>query len=536
MPAPAPAPMPVPAPPPAKKPAASKVPAKKGAAKKAPAKKKPAAKKAARKKKGKKKKEPVLPERLTAFQKELMRLMTEKVSLLEGLTDPYLYKMATESEYRGVDAQQTICREGDYGTTFWIVLGGMVKVLKRGADGQNQYIASIGRGSFFGEMGPMSAQPRAATCVAETECRLLEVPEETFFYFREASDQFREVIDTVYKERALITHLSIAPIFKGLGTTDLRKVADIAQLVTLDKDEVVVKENEPSVAFYLVRHGFLKVTKIKNNNEEIIAYLRDNTYFGEQSLLGGGKAVASVIAMSDVECVKIDQEAFLHLVSILPALKERQEMLAEHQITRLKEMKSVPDSGKMEVLIRKGLVQTRDALVIDTRKCTRCETCVHSCSAVHGGHALIQLTGMRVGDILFPASCYQCKTPECMLACRFGCITRDRSGQVYINEDTCTGCTLCSRGCPYGTLFMVDREEDEGEEKKGLFARIFASLARKKDPVEMEIAPQAQSKKKAKRLAVKCDQCMGHGFVACVYNCPTGAIKRVKSENLYELL
>ena len=85
-------------------------------------------------------------------------------------------------------------------------------------------------------------------------------------------------------------------------------------------------------------------------------------------------------------------------------------------------------------------------------------------------------------------------------------------------------------------MVKIAKDKEDAAEKKGLFARIFSSLARKKEPVEMEIAPQAQSKKKAKRLAVKCDQCMGHGFVACVYNCPTGAIERVKSEKLYELL
>jgi Fe-S-cluster-containing hydrogenase component 2 len=198
-------------------------------------------------------------------------------------------------------------------------------------------------------------------------------------------------------------------------------------------------------------------------------------------------------------------------------------------------MTAVPESGKMEVMIRRGLVQTREALVINTQKCTRCEMCVESCSAVHGGHPLIQLTGMRIGDLLLPASCYNCKTPECMLACRFGCITRDRAGQIYINEDTCTGCTLCSRKCPYGTIFMVDRDEDA--EERGFFARLFGFFAGTRESVDPRAdAEPAKSAQKAKRLAVKCDLCMGHGFTACVYNCPTGAIERVNPERLYEML
>lgn len=475
----------------------------------------------------------------TSKVSELLREMLSVmrgVPLFKDFSEDQLVRIGTESELRRMRTNETICREGEYGSVFWVILGGLVKVLKRGEDGKPIYIASLGQGNFFGEMGPMSAQPRSATCVAETDGFLLEVPEETFFFFRDKVPSFKKIIDDAYHARALITHLTIAPIFKGISRDALQAVVDAAKLVTVAKDAPITTEGQPSEAFYLVRHGYARVTRKKEDRDEIVAYLRDNTYFGEQALLGGGNEVASVTAMSELELVVIPRDAFEAVAARFPELAERRRILAAEQVERLKEIAAVPESGKMEVLIRRGLVQTREALVIHTEKCTKCELCVQSCSAVHGGHPLIQLTGMRMEDLLLPASCYNCKTPECMLACRFGCITRDRSGQIYINEDTCTGCTLCSRKCPYGTIFMVDREEEVAE--KGLFARIFGLFAKGETPPAPpapEEAP-ARSQKKAKRLAVKCDLCMGHGFTACVYNCPTGAIERVNPEKLYEML
>lgn len=515
---------------------------------------------------------PPPPPELDELTREMLHVM-RRVPLLEDLSEDLLVRIASESDLKKVRAGETVCREGECGSVFWVILAGLVKILKKDETGKSVKIVSLGEGSFFGEMGPMSAQPRTATCVAEVDGYLLEVPEETFFFFRDKVPSFKKQIDEAYRARALITHLTIAPLFKGISRATLQTVVDVSTLATVAKDRVVVAEGQASEAFYLVRHGYLRVTRRRGDREEIVAYLRDNTYFGEQALLGGGAEVTTVATMAECELVVISRDVFDIVSAKHPELDARRKLLGEKQQERLCAMTAVGDSGKMEVMIRRGLVQAREALVIDTKKCTKCEMCVQSCSAVHGGHPLIQLTGMRIGDLLLPASCYNCKTPDCMLACRFGCITRDRQGLIFINEDTCTGCTLCSRKCPYGTIFMVDREE-EGDEDQGFFKRVLGALRRRKEPVELAAPPEMPAKavagqggpppaerpsgapavaaatakapknqpdqpkgaKKAKRLAVKCDLCMGHGFTACVYNCPTGAIERVSPERLMEIM
>lgn len=67
---------------------------------------------------------------------------------------------------------EVICREGEKGEDFFVVLAGTVAV---SADdfGRAKPIASLGRGDFFGEMAVLARQPRSATCVAQGEVSLL---------------------------------------------------------------------------------------------------------------------------------------------------------------------------------------------------------------------------------------------------------------------------------------------------------------------------------------------------------------------------
>jgi CRP/FNR family cyclic AMP-dependent transcriptional regulator len=59
--------------------------------------------------------------------------------------------------------------EGDIGRALFIVEHGSVELLKRGADGVPQVLASAGRGDFFGEMALLEELPRSAAAMARTE-------------------------------------------------------------------------------------------------------------------------------------------------------------------------------------------------------------------------------------------------------------------------------------------------------------------------------------------------------------------------------
>jgi CRP/FNR family transcriptional regulator, cyclic AMP receptor protein len=76
-----------------------------------------------------------------------------------------LAEKATEVEYA---PRNTIVRQGEIGTGFFIVVEGRVNVVR---DGQS--LATLGPGEFFGELSVLDGQPRIAQVVAEEPTRCL---------------------------------------------------------------------------------------------------------------------------------------------------------------------------------------------------------------------------------------------------------------------------------------------------------------------------------------------------------------------------
>ncbi|MBC2655434.1 cyclic nucleotide-binding domain-containing protein [Pseudomonas sp. MSSRFD41] len=68
-----------------------------------------------------------------------------------------------------------IFHEGDAGSFMCIIHSGQVAVQKRGHDGQLVSVATLRSGRAFGEMAVLDGERRSATCVAATDCQLLNL-------------------------------------------------------------------------------------------------------------------------------------------------------------------------------------------------------------------------------------------------------------------------------------------------------------------------------------------------------------------------
>jgi CRP-like cAMP-binding protein len=74
-----------------------------------------------------------------------------------------------------VPAGKTIFSEGDPSDAMYLVLEGMVQVLKTDENGREQTVSIIVEGQSFGEIGLLVKQTRSATTAAGLESRLLKV-------------------------------------------------------------------------------------------------------------------------------------------------------------------------------------------------------------------------------------------------------------------------------------------------------------------------------------------------------------------------
>lgn len=441
-----------------------------------------------------------------------------------------------EGEFRVLAPKAVICREGEYTADFYVVLQGLVGVYKTTGETQ-KYLASLAVNAWFGEMSCMSNAPRAATVIAEADSVVLSIPRHTFMkiYGDKKSAGFKKTIDLLYRERALANHLSVVSLFRGIKESVLKKIADVAELVVHEKGDVIVKEGDPGDAFFLVRTGHAKVTR----GDEILAWLCENSFFGEVALVEDKPRGSTVTAFDRMDLVKIPKTPFLELLDQFPEVKtivlDRVRRIYEQEF--LTEGEAHARARAREIGTEHEVVKAGEALVIDMSKCTRCNMCVTGCVEAHEDRIpRIGKRGIQYGDLLLTSSCYNCKVPDCMLACKFGAIRRDRRGQVLIDPVACTGCSLCEPACPYGTIHMqslIGEDSDTLELKASpvtsFLSRIpgLSGLRKAKPAAKAEAEPAEEGGKKKLRLAVKCDLCAGRADMACIANCPCGAIERI---------
>ena len=100
----------------------------------------------------------------------------KRAPLFEGLGRKELEQLAQVSDDLEVPAGKALCREGETGREFFVILEGEAEVTKAG-----QPLRTLGAGDFFGEIALVEHMPRTATVTATTPLRFFVLTSEAFY-------------------------------------------------------------------------------------------------------------------------------------------------------------------------------------------------------------------------------------------------------------------------------------------------------------------------------------------------------------------
>jgi len=106
-------------------------------------------------------------------------LLLREVPMFSKLSPEDLEKIAEIAQEQLFASRSLICREGDPGSTLFIIVSGRVDVIITTRKREN-IIASRGPGEFLGEMAILESMPRSATLRARGEVRVLVIEGEAF--------------------------------------------------------------------------------------------------------------------------------------------------------------------------------------------------------------------------------------------------------------------------------------------------------------------------------------------------------------------
>jgi CRP-like cAMP-binding protein len=122
------------------------------------------------------------------------------------------------------------------------------------------------------------------------------------------------MISTIEK----VLFLKSVDLFSQIPAENLAQIVKIAREVYFDQDQYIIKQGEIGNCLFLIIEGEVKV--LTDNDE--IARLGKKECVGEMSILDSEPRSASVIAVTDVVLLKINQEDFYEMISERPEVAQ----------------------------------------------------------------------------------------------------------------------------------------------------------------------------------------------------------------------
>jgi CRP/FNR family cyclic AMP-dependent transcriptional regulator len=95
------------------------------------------------------------------------------------------------------------------------------------------------------------------------------------------------------------------PLFSDLSEAEIARVAEVARERSYPKNSVILFEDDPGDALYVVVTGMVKVVLIGEDGREVIlSVLKEGNFFGEMALIDDEPRSAHVIAMEDANLLE----------------------------------------------------------------------------------------------------------------------------------------------------------------------------------------------------------------------------------------
>ncbi|MDQ3106412.1 MAG: cyclic nucleotide-binding domain-containing protein [Actinomycetota bacterium] len=115
--------------------------------------------------------------------------MKKRNELVEHLADVPLFAACTKSDLKIIarhateveaPADTVLVAEGETADTFFVLLRGEATVRMKGGSARSRRVASLGAGSYFGELALLDPAPRSATVSATTPVILAAISARVF--------------------------------------------------------------------------------------------------------------------------------------------------------------------------------------------------------------------------------------------------------------------------------------------------------------------------------------------------------------------
>ena len=329
---------------------------------------------------------------------------------------------------------------------FFIIRTGKVRLSKEVQVVAEENGDTLGPGDFFGVVSTMSGHSHIETAQALTDATLISVQRDQFSqliqsnapvamkiilqfskrvrYLDEAltrltlnknasndSSHLFEVAEYYVKQNqynqayyAYHQYIKLCPQGEDAQTAHdrMKKIAPYIKGIKLDykpdevnrtypKDAMIFCEGEPGEELFIIQKGSVKIAKVVENNEVLLAVLKAGDIFGEMALLESKPRAADAVAYEDCQLMTVNRANFGQMIKTQPQLIARLTTLLAERIWLI--YKQLANTQ-----IRDPLGRIYDALHIQLEKKRVNINSDHSFAFDFGTRELINMVGLSQGD------------------------------------------------------------------------------------------------------------------------------------------
>jgi len=261
---------------------------------------------------------------------------------------------------------------------FFIIRSGKVRLFKEVEVVEEEGGNILGPGDFFGVVSTMSSHSQIETAQALTDCTLISVHRDQFGLLIEKNAPVAMKIIMGFSKRMryldeALTRLTLkntaeadpSHLFRvaeyyarqsqynqayysyyqylkfcpsgqhaSVAAERLGKIKPYSKAVYLDgskeefnrfypKDTMVFSEGMPGSELYIIQKGSVKITKIVDNSEVLLAVLKPGDIFGEMAILENKMRSASAVAFEDAYLLAVNKANFERMVQTQPQIVTR---------------------------------------------------------------------------------------------------------------------------------------------------------------------------------------------------------------------
>jgi CRP-like cAMP-binding protein len=148
----------------------------------------------------------------------------------------------------------------------------------------------------------------------------LSIPARSIFVTEETEKRRERKLHEKIEQR--VAALKRVDVFSKLTPDELQELAPQIKVAPFVRGELLTRQGAEAHWLYIIIEGTAEVRVTVDGKQEKVATIGEGDFFGERGMMTGAPRSASVLALTDMLCYRVDKTSFQSIITRRPEIAE----------------------------------------------------------------------------------------------------------------------------------------------------------------------------------------------------------------------